>query len=346
MSDTVLVSIGCQKGGTSWLAAYLDGHPEARLGLTKEMHVLDTHFLPAFAAWNDDRIAENARLIAALSSDDPAERARIAELEAKNAVHAECQSLSGDLDAYARYFRARLDEDAGLRIACDITPSYAALDAPHWQKVREAFARQGLRPKLLFVMRDPVERVHSAFRMIVRRKERDAPILQRSPVARLRRAARAGLADARARFGAALGNVSPRTSRFLAFATDETNLRRSRFDLTMAAIEVVFPPEDIHYAFFEELFTDATMTGITDFLGIAFRAPDYGRRVNASPSRAEVPAAEAAYLRRTLEPAYAACAARFGDERIAALWRHARTGTPPLPGPRPEPQSSRSSASR
>jgi hypothetical protein len=329
------------------VATYLEGHPEARLGLTKEMHVLDTHFLPAFATWNDDRIAENARLIAALSSTvDPTERARIADLEAKNAVHAECQGLSGDLDAYARYFRARLDEDAALRVACDITPSYAALDAPHWQAARDAFARQGLRPKLLFVMRDPVERLHSAFRMIVRRKERTAPILHRTPVARLRHAARLGLADARARVGAALGSVSPRTSRFLAFATDETNLRRSRYDLTMAAVEAVFPPEDIHYAFFEELFTDATMTGITDFLGIGFRAPDYGRRVNASPSRAEVPAAEAAYLRRALEPAYAACAARFGAERIASLWRHARTGAPPLPSPRPEPQSSRSSASR
>ena len=312
---TFLLCIGCQKGGTTWLSEYLRGFPEVRLGIRKEMHVLDVHFVPVNRTWHKDRIARRMEQLArAGSSGDLTVKAR---LEAEIAGYREAQALAPDLDAYARYFRARADQDPGVRLVADLTPDYALLGPRDWAEVRDALERHGFAPKILFLMRDPVSRLESMWRMIARddsgKSLRGANLWTR--------ATRKALA--RARHVAARLGLQDSSGKFLAFALTPPNLQRSRFETTIAAVESVFPPEDIHYGFYETLFTPEAMTRVMDFLGLPLRPADFEARVNASPLKVPLAASELASVARMLEPTYRFCAARFGAERIQEIWANA-----------------------
>lgn len=302
MTKRFLLCIGCQKGGTTWLADYLRNTPGVRLGAMKEMHVLDAHFFAS--TWQRARIARVERQVASLPADD-ATRARLAKDLAGLRL---CQSLVGDLDAYARYFR-NLAEDADL--VADITPNYALLSAAQWTEVRAALDRNGLAPKVLFLMRDPEPRLESAWRM----RERDTDS---------RKAA--WRSSARGRLGAlapwrAIRRRSPREEPYMAFAADGSNIARSRYETTIRAIEAAFPAGDIHYEFYETLFRPEALSAINAFLGLPDRPADFGSRFNASPVEAPIAAGERVRARDMLDPTYRFCAERFGEEKIRKIWK-------------------------
>ena len=125
---TFLLCIGCQKGGTTWLSEYLRGYPEVRLGARKEMHVLDSHFVPVNRDWHklriDRREAQLARVRAA-----GGEPRLTAQLAAEIAAYREAEALVPDLDSYAAYFRRIADMAPRARLVADVTPDYALLRA-------------------------------------------------------------------------------------------------------------------------------------------------------------------------------------------------------------------------
>ena len=109
---------------------------------------------------------------------------------------------------------------------------------------------------------------------------------------------------------------------FLAFARDGMNLRNSRYDRTIAALDAAFPADKVHYAFFETFFNDAALERFTDFAGLEFRPGRYDAKRNASETGTELHAADVARLRAMLDDTYAFCAGRFGDDFIRAIWPH------------------------
>jgi hypothetical protein len=323
MPATMLIGVGCQKGGTSWIADHLRGHPHVRGSFTKEVHALDVHFLPQFADWHAKRIVRGHKMLADLPRDTDDRRAAAEAMESRIRDHEKGQALAENLEHYARYFKDLAAQEPKPRLVFDITPSYAALRADHWVRVRETLLRHDFTPRIVLVMRDPIARLHSAFRMAHRNAEQRPTLVAGSPGGDPRRTLRLTYLAAReAVLNAVLTGADPRRSRFLAFATDEINLARSRYDLTMEAVETAFDRAQIHYAFFEELFTEREQQRLAGFLGIDPLPADFGRKVNASPGGPAMRPAEVAYLRERLAPAYDACAQRFGAERIRALWKH------------------------
>jgi hypothetical protein len=322
-----VLCIGCQKGGTTWLAEYLRGSADVRLGLRKEMHVLDAHFLETNRDWHERRLARiDARLARAGSARGPVREAMARRAEG----HRRAQRLAGDLEDYARYFR-ELADAPGVAAVADLTPDYALLTAEHWTRTREVLERHGFAPRLLFLMRDPVGRLESVWRMRARDQAIKAVAHRALPARALSRGA--------ALWRHVVAKLAPNlfASGFRAFATQPLNLERSRYERTIAAVEAAFPPEAIHYEFFETLFRPEAMARIAAFAGIADRPANLAERQNASPLQTPIAARERAELRALLEPTYAYCAARFGEVRLRALWKSFPTaapgaGAPPSPG--------------
>ncbi|MBP7241854.1 hypothetical protein [Amaricoccus sp.] len=304
MKKKFLLCVGCQKGGTTWLAEYLEGAPGFRLGAQKEMHVLDTHF---FAPdWLQGRLRSDRDLLAKLPAGAEAEREEVTERIAAREL---CQGLVGDLDAYARYFR---DLAKSADVVADMTPNYALLTAAQWRSTRDALERNGLAPRILFLMRDPERRMESAWRMRERNARGSVAPRSPRPVPRWRLLLRRASGPA----GAQAASNHP----YLAFASND-NLARSRYETTIRAIEQVFPAEDIHYAFYENLFRPDTIAAINAFLGLPDRPADFGARVNASPVVKPIDPAERARVRALLEPTYRFCEERFGEGQIRAIWK-------------------------
>jgi hypothetical protein len=175
----------------------------------------------------------------------------------------------------------------GVALVGDITPAYAALPAAALAETSAALSAAGLRPRALFLLRDPVERVWSAVRMVRAQGKRAAPDEAE---------------DVRLRY------------------TRPAQVARGNYHLTRAAIAAAFAPEDVFYGLYETLFRAEEIHRLMAFLGLDYRPPAFSRRVNASPKQAPLPRALQAEIARFYAPAYEGAAAQFGAAEIARLW--------------------------
>jgi hypothetical protein len=194
-----------------------------------------------------------------------------------------------DPETYFDYFSGLLEPD-DIRLTADITPGYAALSTERLTMVREGFASRGVRPAAVYLLRDPVERIWSAARMDMRRRGDEAP-------------------------------EDPET-RISHMYMHPMYADRTRYDLTMDALEAAFPREDVFYGFYERLFSSETLAPLCDFLAIDYHQPDTSRQVNVSPKSegAAVPEDTRRTIARHFEEVYDAVQRRFPDLDLAELW--------------------------
>jgi hypothetical protein len=148
----LLIGIGAQKSGTSWLANYLLAHPEVFMSPIKELHFWDARY----AGEGDDPERRFHRKLKQRESGG-----RRADPKAKGAAEdfAERLAMGDDPAAYIEFFRRRAGD---RRVWCEITPAYSTLN-------RTAFAEMAaVAPdtRFVFVMRNPADRYWSHLRFI------------------------------------------------------------------------------------------------------------------------------------------------------------------------------------
>jgi hypothetical protein len=194
-----------------------------------------------------------------------------------------------DPERYFDYF-AGLLAAPGTALTADITPGYAALSASRLALVRDGFRARGVRPASVYLLRDPVERIWSAGRMDVRRQGTEAQETAESWVSHM--------------------YLRPMYA------------ERTRYDLTMDALEQTFDRGDVFYGFYERLFSEETLRPLCDFLGIDFHEPDVQRQVNVSPKAegAALPEETVRTIARHFAGVYEAVQRRFPDLDLAELW--------------------------
>ncbi len=192
-------------------------------------------------------------------------------------------------DLYFDYFEDLLHKP-GITRTGDVTPSYAALPAPMLAGIRDGFSARGITTRALFSMRDPVARLRSHLRMDQQKgrlPSEDEP-------------------------GA-----------LAAFYASQEAAARTRYDLTLTALEQVFAPENCFIWPFEDLFT---LKGIRAFSGFAGVPGDPGAgatQINARGSgRDALPEDLVAEIARHYAPVYEAAALRL--PQIATLWPSAK----------------------
>ncbi|MCT4369656.1 sulfotransferase family protein [Yangia mangrovi] len=194
--------------------------------------------------------------------------------------------LQSDPDAYFDYFAGLLARPGIVRTG-DITPSYAALPPETLARIRDGFAKRGIAVKAIFSMRDPVDRLRSHMRMEM----------------------------AKDRLAAEESNAAPLRA-FYATAEAEA---RSRYELTIAAIERVFAPDDRFLCLFEDLFTAEGIAALSDFAQVPCDPTQGGQAVNArAKGSGSLPEALLAEIAAHYRPAYEAAAERL--PQVRTLW--------------------------
>jgi hypothetical protein len=203
--------IGAQRAGTTWLHRVLRQHPALWLPPVKELHYFD-------------------RLDIKRTILEPKERRRVG---VKRLLSLDPWLISYWLRARSDDWYAALFRDAKARglVAGEITPAYATLD----EMVLRRIKRMNDNIKLIFVMRDPVERAWSAVNNAAK-KGIDASTVEKS----IKRARESGAAA------------------------------RSAYADTINRLEAVFSKEQIHYCFFEDLRDrpEALTCDLFSFLGV------------------------------------------------------------------------------
>jgi hypothetical protein len=107
------------------------------------------------------------------------------------------------------------------------------------------------------------------------------------------------------------------------FARDDHETR-TRYDLTLAAMDEAFAPGEPWVGFYERLFDADVLADLCARLGIDQHAPDLDHVVNASPKGAPLPDALVARVAEHYRGVYDAVAARFPDVDLGALWPSSR----------------------
>jgi hypothetical protein len=278
-SKIFLLGVGCQKGGTTWLHDYLSHHPNADMGFRKEYHVFDARHLPSCRNFIEAETACGHRMLEWFSKTRT------------NPGDSTVLDFYADIEAYYEYFAHLAHRRADVRVVGDMTPSYAGLPASVLASVRESLGQHGLTVRVIFLMRDPVDRIWSAARMI-RRNRRLTSLRDADVIRSLYRTASCEL--------------------------------RTRYDETIRNLEAAFPAEAVLYQFYESLFSADQVREITDFLELPFVEPDTAVRFNASPKTQEVSENLQREIVSFYRPVYEFCSDRFGADVIHRLWPSAR----------------------
>lgn len=300
---TFVLGVGAQKAGTSWLFRYLRQHPECAMGPLKEHAVFCA--LPGMPGWPDFRrqklldlrqeIDRQLRALDDTAATDTAATAATADDAAQLLALLDALSIERDPDArYVAHFDRLLAARPECHLTGDITPAYAMLGAAHFAHIRALLRAGGYRPRVVFLIRDPVERCYSMVRMAARNR----------------------------RFqGAEPG--PPAHLRFAEEALEPGCEARTRYDRTIRALEQAFSPDELFIRFYEGFITEAGIADLTRFLGIRHVPPVLAHRENASPREADPPAEAIARVRAHYAPVYDFCIRRFGLEAVRAHWPHA-----------------------
>lgn len=280
MTRTFFLGLGGQKCGSSWIQAYLarqDGSDFGRLG---EYQVWEHHLGGVFDRYRAPRPSLlgklRSRAKTALGAPEPARHLR--------------WRLQQNGEAYFDYF-AKLLDAPGTQRTGDITPSYAALPPETLAHLKTGFESRGITVKLLFSMRDPVDRLRSHLRMEMEKGRLPHSDENEAPLRAF-------------------------------YATPEAEAR-SRYDATLDAIEAVFAPQDCFITCFETLFTAHGITQLSQFADVPVDPQAGMRAVNSRGKGAGVSDELTAQIARHYAPVYEAAARRL--PQVAEVWPSAAT---------------------
>jgi hypothetical protein len=270
---TFLLGVGAQKSGTTWLNRYIMNDPA---GFTPiyEYHIWDNLFVSGI----EKRPADKPSPLEFWKSWRSARKKGYAS---KNVVR---WRMIRDIEIYFDHF-AQVLSKPGCRVAADITPAYAALPKEAFVRIKEGFSARGIPVKVVFIMRDPVERCCSQIRMIQEKQQ--------------------------------ISNMSQEELLKERFARPETEVR-TRYDKTIANLEAVFDYNELYFALFETLFTKTGMDRLSSFVGLP---PDYQRitaKENARPSDQVISETLRREIAQHYAPVYRFCAERIPE--VSEVW--------------------------
>jgi len=266
-----VIGIGAQKAGTTWLADYLSHQKQVYMSPIKELHYFDATYAPELS--NDNGLRQRLRALAAINLQKKSYSEHRARMLSALADRVSFRSLSD----YRRYFETRA---GNKRIFCEITPSYAILNEEGFAAMRQLADDV----KLIFLMRDPVDRFWSAVRMFAQGR-----------------------------------NVPAHKVDALKLLDNPQFLFRANYQRTLETAYKAFKPEHVHVEFYEKLFTLEAIQRINSFIGIDHVQPDFQKEVNKG-EMASMPSHVYEAARRKLDPIYLWARATYGDQ-VPPAWR-------------------------
>lgn len=265
MKPIFILGMGAQKAGTTWLHRMLSQQDNVNLGIMKEYHVWDYVY------------ADLQFFGAPVKKPD-------------NAYDAMRRMMQASSETYTKYFQGLLNSD--VNVTGDITPSYAIINELGLEKISSIIKGAGFEIKVIFLMRDPVERIWSAVRMDKRKRLKRGQTVHEN------------FCDLRVK----------------EYLKSVERVARTDYKTTVNNITKVFSEGEIYFGFYESLFNEQSINRLQDFLGFNLTNVDFSKRVN--PGIPEQMSQETIQLlSEFLAPQYKFCKERFEAEELNKLWR-------------------------
>ena len=253
----LLFCVGAAKAGTSWLHRVLSDHPGCALRSIKELHFFDALDRGEVDRQGAALAARRAGYRADMEGAGP-HRLAVRARQVKDCEDLAAVLRSGDERAYLRYLAA----GAEGRVTADLTPAYALLSEDRLGRM----ARMAPDVRVLYLVRDPVERLWSHVRMIAKaRAEKD-------------------------------GNHEGRADHVLSrvFRGKESEIAaRGDYAAAIRKLARAVDPRRLMVAVTEEMLTAPGLARIMAFLGLAVPEADFSRRIHEGSAGTLAPGARA-----------------------------------------------------
>ena len=279
-SRVLVFGIGAPRAGTTWLWNYLKSQcpTHVKLFRLKELHVWDRVCLPSTKkSHHEYEMHERFELT----------RCDRAHLRVMRKIPA----------YYFLYLRWVLRNEGS--VTSDITPAYCALSRENFATIRKWVRKCGIEMKVVFLMRDPVERCVSSFYSYRRLCE-------------------------------LFGFKSPDLKEF---CISEGARLRTRYQRTIVNLEAAFREDELFFGIYENLFEERSIVALSDFLDMPSN-PAFGKKHhNPRPSTqavVEINDDTRRFIAETYKDTYSFCARRFPQTR--ELWGGFRWLDGTLPG--------------
>lgn len=158
--------IGAQKAGTRWLFDQLAFHPDFWMPPIKELHYLNQN--KRFMRFARPALERGEKNLRAANRWRARQGQRPLVPEDMDWLRARIwlKGHGADLDPYARLFSPK-----GARLSGDICPQYAVVPDAVAQAMRHRFPDA----RIVYLVRDPIDRFWSHYSMIVRRHPKPSP---------------------------------------------------------------------------------------------------------------------------------------------------------------------------
>lgn len=291
MKKTFLLGLGAQKAGTTWLYKYLKEHPECEMGEIKEKAVFSAYFK------NHDTSPRTLKKIEKLQEELGKYAWRVKQRKDVSEKNQHLLNLVDNLSAeidlryYLTYFDRLCAANPDVKLVGEITPVYSSLTAENLSTIKKLLETAGYDVKVVFLMRDPLERCYSAMRMNTRRETK------------------AGVEKAE----------GPHKN-FAKSAVMDWCQIRTCYERIVPEIEKVFAPEDTVIDVYETFFTTEKIEGLCEFLGISYVDADVSNKANTSPREEEPSEEQLATVRRFYDATYEFVADRVGKDQLSGIW--------------------------
>ncbi len=269
---TLLICPGATKCATSWIYFYLSDLEGITVSPMKELHFFDRKFT-GNALSDMDAIA-----LKGLASHlgQPFDATEDLLQRPDFLANVDRVQMMYDDNAYFGHF-SRLCT-ASTRTFCDITPAYSAIGPAGFAYMRDFCASQDIDLKLLFIMRDPIDRFWSQLRHMQQLSPKnEAVVIWPEAIQSPRICARAD---------------------YRGVVTD---------------LDTIFPEENVLYLFYEALFSEASLRRLCQFADVDYRPANTAEARNRTTVEIDLPGDARAAFEHLLKPQYAFCRERFGD---------------------------------
>lgn len=288
-APTVLMfGVGAPRCGTTWLYEFLSQHPDCHFRGIKELHYFDS-FQSFHVGWTLDQVEELFHSLqeAALVAEGAARQKILGRLAD---THEYYQLMKKRVDDRAGYAHFLLNGIGSKKLVGDITPTYCILPVETFHEMAATSAHS----RFVYIMREPIERLWSNVRMLVRSTR-----AAKEDYDRLATEILIGI----------LGDQPTEHDKILLF---------SDYVSAIGKLRAAVPPERSMVTFTEDMLTQTGARKLCKFLDIRPVRAELDKKVNAA-EQANMPAELRAELRRRLRPQYEFMAQNFAV--LPAAWQ-------------------------
>jgi len=274
-----VLCVGCQKGGTSWLHDQLSGSKHVDLGFTKEYQVFDSIYVAG--GLHAKRVKRLKRICS-----------KNIELSEKHCNLLDQINFVLDPKRYFDYFDSLWHLNTNITTVGDFSPSYSGLPAEAYEQIKTELELRGFRVKVVFIMRNPVERCWSMVRMRRRKELKRHPDLVQLP--------------------------------------EHVELRRTykkrpcqmftKYERTVRRLGRVFDSSELYFGLYESMFQDESLRKLENFFELPDFSPSKHTKVNESVKLSnDLPEELQAEIIEHYKATYEFCERRFGTNN---LWNY------------------------